>query len=87
MQKGRQNIEQSSITMTSLLNLGKGIETVRRDGCAVVSKVLESALKILFRTKDVSLVKSYVQKQMAKTIDGRTPMQVRREPYNFSLSA
>ena len=64
---------------------GKGIETVRRDGCAVVSKVLETALKILFRTKDVSLVKNYVQRQMAKTIDGRTPMQV--GSWRFAVSS
>jgi len=34
----------------------KGIETVRRDSCPVVAKTLESCLRILFETKDLSLV-------------------------------
>ncbi|CAI5495680.1 unnamed protein product [Closterium sp. Naga37s-1] len=32
----------------------KGIETVRRDGCPAVSKLLEKSLKILFSTNDLS---------------------------------
>ncbi|KAF6205856.1 hypothetical protein GE061_020030 [Apolygus lucorum] len=35
----------------------KGIETVRRDGCVAVAKMLEKSLKILFETYDVSQVK------------------------------
>ncbi|KYN29250.1 DNA polymerase zeta catalytic subunit [Trachymyrmex cornetzi] len=46
--------------------LAKGIETVRRDGCPAVSKILEKSLKILFETKDVSLVKQYVIRQFDK---------------------
>ncbi|XP_018317331.1 DNA polymerase zeta catalytic subunit [Mycetomoellerius zeteki] len=51
--------------------LAKGIETVRRDGCPAVSKILEKALKILFETKDVSLVKQYVIKQFDKIFQRR----------------
>ncbi|XP_036146254.1 DNA polymerase zeta catalytic subunit isoform X2 [Monomorium pharaonis] len=51
--------------------LAKGIETVRRDGCPAVSKILEKALKILFETKDVSLVKQYVSRQFDKIFQRR----------------
>ncbi|KAL0226875.1 hypothetical protein P9112_014199 [Eukaryota sp. TZLM1-RC] len=38
----------------------KGIETIRRDSCPLVSKVLTSSLEILFRSNDVSAVKAHV---------------------------
>lgn len=34
----------------------KGIETVRRDSCPVVAKMLERSIRILFSTHDLSLV-------------------------------
>jgi DNA polymerase zeta len=34
----------------------KGIETVRRDTCGAVAKMLERSLRILFTKKDLSLV-------------------------------
>ena len=34
----------------------KGIETVRRDACPVVAKMLERSIRILFSTHDLSLV-------------------------------
>ena len=34
----------------------KGIETVRRDGCPAVAKILEKSLRILFASNDVSQV-------------------------------
>lgn len=55
--------------------LAKGIETVRRDGCPVVAKILEKSLKILFDTKDVSLVKQYVTRQLDKVLRGRVSIQ------------
>ncbi|XP_072748534.1 DNA polymerase zeta catalytic subunit [Anoplolepis gracilipes] len=55
--------------------LAKGIETVRRDGCPAVSKILEKALKILFETKDISLVKLYVIKQFDKIFQRRISIQ------------
>nr|XP_012234018.1 PREDICTED: DNA polymerase zeta catalytic subunit [Linepithema humile] len=55
--------------------LAKGIETVRRDGCPAVSKILEKALKILFDTKDVSLVKLYITKQFDKIFRRRVSIQ------------
>ncbi|XP_029174369.1 DNA polymerase zeta catalytic subunit [Nylanderia fulva] len=55
--------------------LAKGIETVRRDGCPAVSKILEKALKILFDTKDISLVKLYVIRQFDKIFQRRVSIQ------------
>ncbi|XP_041662079.1 DNA polymerase zeta catalytic subunit isoform X2 [Cheilinus undulatus] len=53
----------------------KGIETVRRDGCPAVSKILERSIKLLFETRDISQVKQYVQRQCVKVLDGRASMQ------------
>lgn len=41
----------------------KGIETVRRDGFPALQRMLEACIRILFTTQDLSLVKSYCQKQ------------------------
>jgi DNA polymerase zeta len=49
----------------------KGIETVRRDTCALVSKTLERALRLLFASHDLSCVKAYLQRQWAKIQGGR----------------
>ncbi|KAF7128823.1 hypothetical protein CNMCM5793_003732 [Aspergillus hiratsukae] len=53
----------------------KGIETVRRDGTPAEQKIEEKALKLLFRTADLSLVKRYFQKQCAKIMQGRVSIQ------------
>ncbi|XP_028253994.1 DNA polymerase zeta catalytic subunit isoform X2 [Parambassis ranga] len=53
----------------------KGIETVRRDGCPAVSKILERSIKLLFETRDISQVKQFVQRQCVKILDGRASMQ------------
>ncbi|OJJ34165.1 hypothetical protein ASPWEDRAFT_173588 [Aspergillus wentii DTO 134E9] len=53
----------------------KGIETVRRDGTPAEQKIEEKALKILFRTSDLSLVKSYFQKQCSKILQGTVSIQ------------
>ena len=44
----------------------KGIETVRRDTCPAVAKILERCLKILFRTQDVLKVKEYLVSEFIK---------------------
>ncbi|RKO94213.1 hypothetical protein BDK51DRAFT_30653, partial [Blyttiomyces helicus] len=49
----------------------KGIETVRRDNCPVVGKTMETCIKILFRTQDLSQVKEYLQRQWTKILAGR----------------
>ncbi|XP_055546251.1 DNA polymerase zeta catalytic subunit [Wyeomyia smithii] len=53
----------------------KGIETVRRDGCPVVGKMLEKVLRILFETRDVSKVKEYTCRQFTKILEGRVNLQ------------
>uniref|UniRef100_A0A1Q3FV46 DNA polymerase zeta catalytic subunit n=3 Tax=Culex TaxID=53527 RepID=A0A1Q3FV46_CULTA len=53
----------------------KGIETVRRDGCPVVSKMLEKVLRILFETQDVSRVKEYTCRQFTKILEDRVNVQ------------
>ncbi|KXS22183.1 DNA/RNA polymerase [Gonapodya prolifera JEL478] len=53
----------------------KGIETVRRDGCPAVGKILEQSLRILFRTQDISLVKSFVVRQFSKIVAGKVSLQ------------
>ncbi len=49
----------------------KGIETVRRDGCPLVSKSIENSLKILFRTLDLSQVKEYLVSEWTKILNGK----------------
>ena len=53
----------------------KGIETVRRDGCPAVSKILENCLKHLFRHKDLSKIKEYVQDEFTKIMAGSASIQ------------
>ncbi|TVY43807.1 DNA polymerase zeta catalytic subunit [Lachnellula subtilissima] len=53
----------------------KGIETVRRDGTPAEQKIEEKALKVLFRTADLSQVKSYFQKQCEKIMKGSVSIQ------------
>ncbi|KAL4906856.1 hypothetical protein BDW74DRAFT_189968 [Aspergillus multicolor] len=53
----------------------KGIETVRRDGTPAEQKIEEKALKLLFRTSDLSQVKSYFQSQCTKIMRGRVSVQ------------
>jgi DNA polymerase zeta len=53
----------------------KGIETVRRDGTPAEQKIEERALKLLFRTADLSQVKSYFQEQCEKIMKGSVSIQ------------
>jgi len=53
----------------------KGIETVRRDTCPAVAKVMEHAIKILFKDRDLSLAKDYVQEQFRKILSERVSYQ------------
>ena len=52
----------------------KGIETIRRDTCKVVSKTMDHTLRLLFDTLDLSLIKQYLQRQWYKMIRGRIPL-------------
>ena len=53
----------------------KGIETVRRDGHPAQQQILEKSLKILFDTKDISKVKSYVLEQFKKIQKGKISIE------------
>ena len=53
----------------------KGIETVRRDGTPAEQKIEEKALKLLFRTADLSQVKAYFQEQCEKIMRGSVSVQ------------
>ncbi|KAL9114223.1 MAG: hypothetical protein Q9227_001645 [Pyrenula ochraceoflavens] len=53
----------------------KGIETVRRDGTPAEQKIEEVALKTLFRTADLSQVKSFFQEQCDKIMRGKVSVQ------------
>jgi DNA polymerase zeta len=53
----------------------KGIETIRRDGTPAQQKIEEAAIKILFRTSDLSLVKEYFQRQCTKLLINKFSIQ------------
>ena len=53
----------------------KGIETVRRDGCPASVKTLKQALHILFKSRDISSVKTFVQNQFLKIIKSKISIQ------------
>ncbi|CAG2113535.1 unnamed protein product [Medioppia subpectinata] len=62
-----ESVDQSKPTFDA-----KGIETVRRDTCPAVAKMLEKSLRILFDTgDDVNGVKHYLYRQFQKVLDGR----------------
>jgi DNA polymerase zeta len=48
----------------------KGIETIRRDTVDAVNKIMDKSLRLLFETKDLSLIKEYLIKQWTKIIKG-----------------
>lgn len=51
----------------------KGIETVRRDSCPLVQKALERSIRILFETKNISLVKRQIQQLCRRLHQDRVP--------------
>ncbi|KAK9829480.1 hypothetical protein WJX72_006119 [[Myrmecia] bisecta] len=53
----------------------KGIETVRRDTCPAVAKMMERSLRLLFNTRDLSEVKSYLERQWSKILANRISIQ------------
>ncbi|KAA8917378.1 hypothetical protein TRICI_000490 [Trichomonascus ciferrii] len=53
----------------------KGTETVRRDGTPAEQKIEEKALRVLFETMDLSVVKRYLEEQWGKIIRGSVSIQ------------
>jgi DNA polymerase zeta len=50
---------------------------VRRDQCPVTIKLQEKTLRLLFRSKDLSIVKSYLCKQWGKIHKGGDALSVK----------
>lgn len=72
----------------------KGIETVRRDSCPAVAKIVEQSLRILFTSSDISLVRKYVERQWKRIMSGRISVkdfifckEVRLGTYSSSSSS
>lgn len=53
----------------------KGIETVRRDTCPAVAKMLEKMLRVLFTSRDVVAVKRFIKLQFSKILSERVSPQ------------
>ncbi|TKY61502.1 DNA polymerase zeta catalytic subunit [Spatholobus suberectus] len=49
----------------------KGIETVRRDTCGAVAKIMEQSLRLFFEHQDLLEVKTYLQRQWKRILSGR----------------
>ncbi|CAD8122430.1 unnamed protein product [Paramecium sonneborni] len=54
---------------------GKGLEIIRRDGFPALQKIQRKAINILFKTKDLSQLKLYMQKQWAKILQDHIDIQ------------
>ncbi|CAN1356690.1 DNA polymerase zeta catalytic subunit [Linum perenne] len=53
----------------------KGIETVRRDTCTAVAKMMEQSIRLFFEQQDTSKVKSYLHRQWTRILSGRVSLQ------------
>lgn len=53
----------------------KGIESVRRDSCPAVAKVLSRALTTLFETRNLSAVRAFCQRQFTRILANRISVQ------------
>ncbi|XP_054790438.1 DNA polymerase zeta catalytic subunit isoform X2 [Prosopis cineraria] len=53
----------------------KGIETVRRDTCGAVAKIMEQSLRLFFENKDLSEVRSYLQRQWKKILSSKVSIK------------
>ncbi|KAK3127981.1 hypothetical protein QOZ80_7AG0580980 [Eleusine coracana subsp. coracana] len=53
----------------------KGIETVRRDTCPAVAKILERSIRILFEEQDLKKVRSYLERQWTRILSGKVSIR------------
>uniref|UniRef100_J3MNX6 DNA polymerase zeta catalytic subunit n=1 Tax=Oryza brachyantha TaxID=4533 RepID=J3MNX6_ORYBR len=53
----------------------KGIETVRRDTCPAVAKILEQSIRIMFEEQDLTKVRSYLDRQWTRILSGKVSIQ------------
>ncbi|ONM60806.1 DNA polymerase zeta catalytic subunit [Zea mays] len=49
----------------------KGIETVRRDTCPAVAKILERSIRIMFEEQDLTKVRTYLERQWTHILSGK----------------
>jgi len=54
---------------------GKGIEMIRRDGCPLTQRIMRESLEILFQTRDISKLKSFLNNEWKKIIQEKIPIQ------------
>jgi DNA polymerase zeta len=52
----------------------KGIETVRRDTCPAVAKMMDNTIRMLFDQRDLSNIRYYLERQWYKIMSGRLPI-------------
>uniref|UniRef100_K3ZPX4 DNA polymerase n=1 Tax=Setaria italica TaxID=4555 RepID=K3ZPX4_SETIT len=53
----------------------KGIETVRRDTCPAVAKILERSIRIIFEEQDLTKVRSYLERQWTRLLSGKVSIR------------
>lgn len=53
----------------------KGIETVRRDTCPAVAKILEQSIRIMFEEQDLTKVRSYLERQWTRLLSGKVSIR------------
>ncbi|RLN35611.1 DNA polymerase zeta catalytic subunit isoform X2 [Panicum miliaceum] len=53
----------------------KGIETVRRDTCPAVAKILERSIRIMFEEQDLIKVRSYLERQWTRILSGKVSIR------------
>lgn len=51
------------------------METIRRDSCLVVQKMMAKSVRMLFQDPDLSAIKAYVQRQFVKIQRGQCSME------------
>jgi DNA polymerase zeta len=53
----------------------KGLESVRRDSCPAVAKVLTKSLETLFESRNLSSVREFCQRQFQRILSNRVSLQ------------
>lgn len=53
----------------------KGLEIIRRDGTPLLQKLMETSVKILFDTKNISIVQGFITKEFEKLYRGKYLVQ------------
>ncbi|KAJ1969188.1 DNA polymerase zeta [Dispira parvispora] len=54
---------------------GKGIETVRRDNCPLVQKIMKQSLTLLFTDPNLAIVRQYLHREWDRVLQNRWPLR------------